>query len=265
MATDGPAKGKNPATVRGRQTRESLLYAAREVFEEDGFLDARVSDIARRAGVAHGTFYVYFDDKESIFRELVTRLVGEMFAGSSESSSADPVDRIEAATRRYLSTYAANARLMTVFEQVATFNDYFRQLSRDLRKVFVDRAAGGIVRWQQEGLVDPAIEAAIAGNALGGMVENFARVWLVLDEPVDAEKAVKTLSRLWASALGLDIHRSAGRDRDVDVSAVRVVEEKRASNQYAPKGRSLEKSSSAAPTGRRSQGALRSGRARPTD
>ncbi len=47
-----------------------LLEAAKEIFEEDGFLEGRISDIAERAGLSHGSFYHYFDSKEEIFREV---------------------------------------------------------------------------------------------------------------------------------------------------------------------------------------------------
>ena len=59
------------APVRARApTRARLLDAAKEVFEETGFLEARIADIAERAGMSHGSFYHYFDSKEQIFREV---------------------------------------------------------------------------------------------------------------------------------------------------------------------------------------------------
>lgn len=63
--------GKIPKTRRGRETREKLLQAAETEFGERGFHDAAISGITQRAGVALGTFYVYFDSKEEIFRALV--------------------------------------------------------------------------------------------------------------------------------------------------------------------------------------------------
>jgi hypothetical protein len=53
-----------PVTVRGEQTRRRLLEAAEEVFGELGFRRASIAEIVRRAGVAQGTFYLYFDSKE---------------------------------------------------------------------------------------------------------------------------------------------------------------------------------------------------------
>jgi AcrR family transcriptional regulator len=201
MSDDGPL------TPRGRRTRDALINAAREVFEQHGFLDARVTDIADAAGVAHGSFYTYFDSKEAIFREVANALVGDLFLASRVGAEVprDPISRIEAANRLYLQAYARNARMMAIVEQVSTFNDYFRQLRRDIRQVFVDRAAAGIARLQAAGLADQALDPATSASALGGMVDHFAHVWLVLGEPFDEEVAVATLTRLWAQAIGLQM------------------------------------------------------------
>ena len=63
--------GKIPKTARGRKTREKLLQAAETEFGERGYYEAAISGITQRAGVALGTFYVYFDSKEEVFRALV--------------------------------------------------------------------------------------------------------------------------------------------------------------------------------------------------
>ena len=63
-----------PTTRRGQQTRAALVDAAAEVFGEKQFLATNVTDIATRAGTAHGTFYRYFDSKEAIFREVALDL-----------------------------------------------------------------------------------------------------------------------------------------------------------------------------------------------
>lgn len=62
---------KLPKTARGRRTRERILEAASIEFGDRGFHDASISGITGRAGVALGTFYVYFDSKEALFRALV--------------------------------------------------------------------------------------------------------------------------------------------------------------------------------------------------
>jgi len=60
---------------RRNARREAILAAALEEFSARGFAAARLDDVARRAGVAKGTIYLYFSDKESLFQELVRTMV----------------------------------------------------------------------------------------------------------------------------------------------------------------------------------------------
>ncbi len=69
--TVGMAEAKVPRTERGRRTLRKLLDASAIEFGEKGFHEASVSSITRRAGVALGSFYTYFDSKDALFRALV--------------------------------------------------------------------------------------------------------------------------------------------------------------------------------------------------
>jgi AcrR family transcriptional regulator len=72
--------GKTPDRQGGRrgERREAILAAALEEFAARGFADARLDDVARRAGVAKGTIYLYFRDKEDLFQELVRAMVSPL-------------------------------------------------------------------------------------------------------------------------------------------------------------------------------------------
>jgi AcrR family transcriptional regulator len=70
-ATRAASDAKTPRTERGRRTLRKLLDASAIEFGEKGFHEASVSSITRRAGVALGSFYTYFDSKEALFRALV--------------------------------------------------------------------------------------------------------------------------------------------------------------------------------------------------
>src|SRR5579862_4746313 len=73
-----PEERGGPRSRKGERTRARLLEAAKHVFEDRGFLEARISDIAGRAGLSHGAFYHYFDSKEQVFRELAKQLDDEL-------------------------------------------------------------------------------------------------------------------------------------------------------------------------------------------
>lgn len=86
---------KTPKTARGEKTRQKLLWAAEAEFGERGFHAVAINDLTRRAGVASGTFYVYFDSKEEIFRALVTYLSNRVRSWLAERVAGVP-DRLTA-------------------------------------------------------------------------------------------------------------------------------------------------------------------------
>lgn len=90
--------GKLPKTKRGRETRDKLLLAAEKEFGERGFHEAAISGITQSAGVALGTFYVYFDSKEEIFRALVAHM-GHLTRLWISERVAEAPDRLTAERR----------------------------------------------------------------------------------------------------------------------------------------------------------------------
>jgi len=192
-------------TAKGGRTRRQLLVAARRVFERDGFLAARITDIAEEAGVAHGSFYTYFTSKEEIFREVFLDVQATILERPElRDIDHDPWSVIEAANRRYLEVYRDNAALLAVWEQVAAFDNEFSQMVRAWgNEHFVARIEHALRRWQAEGLADPRIEPTYAAHALSHMATRFAYLMFGLHEPFDFETAVEQLTRLWANALGI--------------------------------------------------------------
>ena len=85
---------KTPRTERGRRTLRKLLDAAAEEFGEKGFHEASVSSITRRAGVALGSFYTYFDSKDALFRALVADM-SEKVRTSARSALTDDMGALE--------------------------------------------------------------------------------------------------------------------------------------------------------------------------
>src|SRR6266568_9064949 len=103
-------KPNGPRSRKGVQTRARLVDAAKQIFEENGFLEARISDIAERAGLSHGSFYHYFDSKEQIFREVAEAMderlsepLGSVIHASG--SSETPRERLRKALRSHLERY----------------------------------------------------------------------------------------------------------------------------------------------------------------
>lgn len=207
-AADDTVDAAAPRSRKGAQTRARLLEAARLVFEEDGFLDARITDIAERANLSHGSFYHYFESKEQIFREVVEaqgQYLTEL-GDPSEPRSPDETlrDRILRANRAYLDRFREAARLMGVIEQMSRYDDHVRDHRTRQQRQFADRYGAVVRRLQEEGVVDRALDPEITAIALAGMVTRFAELWLVQGyADYDPDVAADQLTRLWANALGL--------------------------------------------------------------
>lgn len=88
-AVTAGGEDKTPRTERGRRTLRKLLDASAIEFGEKGFHEASVSSITRRAGVALGTFYTYFDSKDALFRALVNDMSASVMSSSREALSED--------------------------------------------------------------------------------------------------------------------------------------------------------------------------------
>jgi AcrR family transcriptional regulator len=186
------------------RNRAALVGAARRVFERDGYVRARITDIADEAGVAHGSFYSHFDGKPAIFAAVMAEVEEEMLHPGPALTAGDPVAVIEAANRAYLEAYQRNARLMALLEQVATVDESFRELRRKRSAAFLDRNARAVRRLQEAGLADPGLDPDLTSLALSTMVSRSAYAVFVLESPpADPDALAATLTRLWVNALGL--------------------------------------------------------------
>ena len=214
-----PSEGTAYLSPKGRRTRQRLLAAARVVFERDGFLNARVADIAAEAGVSHGTFYTYFDSKTEIFRSVMADVMGLIWhtrTATDGDPTLSPYEKIQRSNRQFVRVYRENAVMMGLMEQAITYDDEVRQLRLMVRQRSVERVRVSVERMQQAGTVRSDLDAHCVSSALVSMVSNFIYFWLVMGEgEYDDETVVHTLTELWASALGLD-RRSTSTEASAD-------------------------------------------------
>ncbi len=111
-----------PVTARGVRTRDRLVAAARVVFEREGYLDARLVDISKEAGLSTGSFYTYFTNKEEAFAAVVEVTQNDLLhPGMGRVADEGDVHAVvEASIRAYLHACRRNARLLALLEQSRT-------------------------------------------------------------------------------------------------------------------------------------------------
>lgn len=172
-----PATGR-PLTKRGEATRRRLLEAAEAVFADLGYHEASIVKITEGAGVALGTFYLYFDSKQTIFEALVIDLNRRVRHSMSEEM-AHAADRIEAERLgfegffRFTAAHPALYRVVREAEFVspATLRIHYERI--------VDGYRAGLRAAQQEGDVDPVLDPEVAAWALMGAGELIGMRYLL--------------------------------------------------------------------------------------
>lgn len=171
-----------PVTARGRATRQALLDAAEEVFGELSYDRASVSEITRRAGVAQGTFYVYFPDKKAAFTELVKVLNHDMRTTIARAIEG-LTDRLEMERTgfRAFFDYVSRHRALYKLVREAEFVDY------DIYRWHYDTLGERYVRGIKEAIADGQLRADLdpvtAANILMGIAELTGSYW-VLDKGI---------------------------------------------------------------------------------
>jgi AcrR family transcriptional regulator len=128
-----------PKTGRGEMTRRKILDAAKREIGRRGFAEASISTITAEAGVAQGTFYIYFRTKEDVMRELVLHM-GRMLRHHLTEATAGAKNRLEAeklGLRAFLDFVRKNPDLYKVVEESQFVDEkVYRQYYTDFAKSY---------------------------------------------------------------------------------------------------------------------------------
>ena len=189
-----------PRTARGAQTRTKLLDAAEKVFAELGYHDASIVKITDAAGVAQGTFYLYFKGKQEIFDELVEDLNRRVRHAMSEAS-AHGGNRIESerlgfqAFFRFTAEHPALYRIIRQAEFVSP--EMLRYHYEKLSEGYVEALREAMERGETAEL-DPEVTAW----ALMAAGEMIGMRWILWGDGTMPEHVERELARIVRAVLG---------------------------------------------------------------
>ena len=118
-ASAAVSEAKTPRTARGERTLRKILNAALEEFGERGFGDASIVGITRRAKVALGTFYTYFDSKEALFKALVSDMSGQVrdYVAPAMKDASDALDAERRALAAFLDFATRNKQVYRIIDE----------------------------------------------------------------------------------------------------------------------------------------------------
>jgi AcrR family transcriptional regulator len=200
MAEGTPTKRQ----ARAAATQDQLLTAAREVFESKGYHATTVGAITAAADTAHGTFYLYFRNKEDAFAKVMGQVTAELYEqAGGRWTIGDPYTSIEASMRGFLEVFTAHRGLWRTALEASFTSPTVEAMWLGIRRSFVDRIEHHLRHLAEIGALRP-LDPTITANALGSMVEWTATTQFVLGAPTSADAfddAVRTLTDLWYHAI----------------------------------------------------------------
>lgn len=198
--TPGSGPGANlPKTSRGRHTRLAILRAAETVIGEKGFAAASIADITRTAGIAQGTFYIYFQSKDEVFAELVAEMSRWTRASLSEAV-ADAPDRMaaeRAGLEGFLRFVRGRPALYNIVEEARFFNpDAYRAYFEQFAAAYVIN----LERAVEEGEIRPG-RAEIRAWALMGIARSLGERYGLWDDGSDITAIVDEVMEMIETGL----------------------------------------------------------------
>jgi TetR/AcrR family fatty acid metabolism transcriptional regulator len=204
-ASASASRSASPPRPERFDKRDALLRAAIDTFAARGFFNAQVADVARAAGVAAGTVYLYFRSKDdlliSIFERTMTTAIAE--GRRSVEGMADPAARLRQIARLHLDRLGRDRALAVVFQvelrQSTKFMERFsatqlREYLGIIRDVIADGQASGAFR--------RGINPTLAAKLLFGMLDEMATNWILSRRKYSLVSEAEAIVDLFIGGLG---------------------------------------------------------------
>jgi len=174
-----------PETSTGTSKRERILRAAIDVFAQNGYFNAKVSEIAKSAGVADGTIYLYFDGKEdlliTIFREHTRNFLQSLEL--QLASVSRPEDRVRTAIRHHLETLGRDRSLAVVSQVELRHSLKFMSLfSQEEVAEYLNLLRKMVEHGQGEGVFRRNLHPQLVAKAIFGILDEMVTSWILSEK-----------------------------------------------------------------------------------
>lgn len=187
------------------QRKTEIVEAAVKVFAEKGFFKAKVSDVAKEAGIADGTVYLYFKNKEDLLIYLFESKMGHILMrfNSQLAEIIDPIEKMKLFFQIYFKIIKEDKKLAEVFQvelrQSAKFlKDYHNQKFIDFLNIIGDI----LIQGKQDGFFNPELNTNVTKILIFGALDETARQWILgADSKYSLKEAVDHISSILITGL----------------------------------------------------------------
>jgi TetR/AcrR family transcriptional regulator, fatty acid metabolism regulator protein len=164
------------------EKRDAILRAAAAVFAKRGFFQSQVADVAKHAGVAAGTVYLYFHNKDdllvSIFEQTMKDVMKE--AKVTLAAAADPIERLRRIATLHLERMSKDRDLAVVFQvELRQSTKFMERFSSTYLRDYIGLIRDTIAKGQAQGRFRKDINATMAAKVLFGALDEMATNWVI--------------------------------------------------------------------------------------
>ena len=183
--------GPMPATVAARRTprsqhtgdkRDLILKAATKLFARRGFFNAQVADVAREAGVAAGTVYLYFQSKDDLLISIFERTMHEGLEAARQALAgvSDPVERLRRLALVHLERLGQDRDLAVVFQvELRQSTKFMERFSSTLLQDYLHAIRDAVADAQTAGRFRREVSPTFAAKVLYGALDEMATNWIL--------------------------------------------------------------------------------------
>jgi TetR/AcrR family fatty acid metabolism transcriptional regulator len=176
------------ARRRSDDKRQRILQAAVKVFARKGYFAAKVSEIAKRAGVADGTIYLYFRNKEDILISLFDEIMAEHVEEGRRAlaQAATPAERLLTVAERHLGLLDRNRDLAVVFQvELRQSTRFMKRFSASWLKDYFALLDDAVEEAQRDGLLRAELPRKLVTRAFFGALDEMVTSWILADKDYD--------------------------------------------------------------------------------
>ena len=203
------ARRSRPAVTRVEKIdkRDALLRAAIETFAARGFFNAQVADVARAAGVAAGTVYLYFRGKDDLLISIFEKTMKEAIASGRESiaTQTDPLTQLRTIARLHLDRMSRDRALAVVFQvELRQSTKFMERFSATHLREYLGIIRDVIARGQSMGIFRKTLNATLAAKLLFGMLDEMATNWILSKRRYSLANESETIVDLFVRGVGTE-------------------------------------------------------------
>lgn len=182
------ASRSNVRQEKKAEKKQRIQDAAIHVLARNGYYGTTVSQIAREAGVADGTLYLYFENKDDLLLKIIDELTAGFIAEGKPILEAtnSPMERLERFAELHLRSLSADHDLACIFQIELRHNTRFLKTFSETRmRTYFSILEGIIVEAQEQGMVRAEIDPRLTAKLLFGALDELVTNWLLSKRDYD--------------------------------------------------------------------------------